>query len=135
MATKQIKSKKEKRPAKKTVSIKRQEHKFDATDIALGRLASQIAALLIGKNRVDYLMHQDMGDKVFVENVKGIKLTGNKLNTKVYQHHTGYPGQIRTKTMKELYENNPSKLLRDCVWNMLPKNKLRKERIKRLVIK
>lgn len=117
-----------------TQTVKRDTYKVDATDQALGRLASDIAQHLIGKHKVEFQSHLDVGDIVEVENVAKIKMTGNKFTKKEYHHHTGYPGGIKTKTMEEIYNQNPAKLLEMAVSRMLPKNKHRTERLKRLKI-
>lgn len=116
-------------------SITRKIHTFDATDQSLGRLASRIALVLIGKNKPSYVPHIDVGDIVVVKNIKKIKITGQKLKQKLYYHHSGYPGGLKTKKLDEVFEKNPSEVLCRAVYNMLPKNKLRKQRFKRLRFK
>ncbi|OGY46469.1 MAG: 50S ribosomal protein L13 [Candidatus Buchananbacteria bacterium RIFCSPHIGHO2_01_FULL_44_11] len=125
---------KTKKISKKPV-INRQHHKIDATNLAVGRLATQVASLLRGKTRPDFLPHVDMGDNVLVENIKNLKFTGRKLGQKVYYHHTSYPGGLKTQKLNELFAKNPAEVLKKAVWNMLPKNKLRDKMIKRLTIK
>ncbi len=115
--------------------IERKIHQIDATDRAPGRLASEIAILLQGKNKPSYVAHVDMGDQVVVTNVANMKITGKKLDQKEYKRHTGYPGGIKTTPLKKLMVDDPSEVLRRAVKRMLPDNKLRKERMKRLVIK
>ena len=115
--------------------IERKIHKIDAEGKAVGRLASEIATLLIGKHRVDYVPHHDMGDFVEVSNAKAVNITGKKLEQKFYYSHSGFPGGLKTTQMKTLFGKNPSEVLRKSVSRMLPKNKLRNERMKRLVIK
>lgn len=112
----------------------RQTHKIDAKDKVAGRLASEIAVLLQGKNKVDYQSHVDGGDIVEVTNVKDMKFTGKKLETKKYYRHTGYPGGIRTKNLKDMMAEEPQEVLKRMVYEMLPKNKLRPNMIKRLKI-
>ncbi|MFA5318221.1 MAG: 50S ribosomal protein L13 [Patescibacteria group bacterium] len=115
--------------------ITRQLHKIDATERAIGRMATEIANILRGKNKPEYQPNIDLGDAVEVKNIKQAKFTGNKLEQKEYKSYSGYPGGLKTKKMKELLEKNPAEILKKAVWNMLPKNKLRNEMIKRLVIK
>jgi len=115
--------------------ITRELHKIDATDKAIGRMATEIANFLRGKHKPEYQPNIDLGDTVQVENIKQAKFTGNKLEQKEYHSYSGYPGGLKTKKMKELLEKNPAEILKKAVWNMLPKNKLRSEMIKRLVIK
>lgn len=106
----------------------------DASDKVLGRLASDIAAKLIGKHRVEYTLNQNYGDKVVVTNAGKIAVTGNKLKNKKYIRHTGFPGGLRTRTLEEVMEKDPSEALRLAVRGMLPKNKLAKERMANLYI-
>ncbi len=114
--------------------MERELHKIDATDRIAGRLASEIAVLLQGKNKVNYQSNTDCGDLVEVTNVAKMKFSGKKLDTKVYYRHTGYPGGIRTTKLKDLMEKNPAEALRKTLYNMLPKNKLRAKMLKRLSI-
>ena len=114
------------------MDIKRKTHTIDATDQVLGRLATQIATLLIGKGKESYRPNDDNGDIVIVKNTKKMKITGKKLDQKLYYHHSGYPGGLKTKKMGDVFKNDPNQVLHKAVYNMLPKNKLRKPRIKRL---
>lgn len=114
--------------------MKRKTTKLDAKGQSMGRLASQIAMCLMGKNDPAYQPHIDGGDIVEVENASQMKFTGNKLDNKKYYHHTGYVGNLKTIKIKELFPEKADELLKKCVFNMLPKNKLRKEMIKRLKI-
>jgi len=116
-------------------TIKRTTHRIDATDQAPGRLASEIAFLLQGKNKPSFQPHVDMGDTVVVENVDKLKYTGKKLEQKVYYRHTNYPGGLKTTPLKKVAEENPAQVLEHAVKRMLPDNKLRKNRMKRLIIK
>ncbi|MCD4704747.1 50S ribosomal protein L13 [bacterium] len=115
--------------------MERETIKLDATDQSMGRLASKIAVCLMGKNNPSYQPHIDAGDIVEVENVSKMKFTGKKLQNKVYHHHTGYVGNLKSIKMSELFAKNPQGLLRKCVMGMLPKNRLRSLMIKRLKIK
>ena len=112
--------------------LKRENIKIDATDKVLGRLAAEIAVILKGKNKPGFLPHKDIGDSVTVSNVDKIKVTGRKIEQKKYHHHTGYLGGLKTKTLKTLIVENPAEVLKKAVFGMLPKNKLRAKRIKRL---
>lgn len=113
---------------------KRETQVIDATDQALGRLASRIATLLIGKHKPQYLRHLDQGDSVAVKNMKKIKVTGKKMQDKIYFRHSGYPGGLRRTKMVDIFKKDPAEILRRAVYNMLPKNKLRKGRMNRLKI-
>lgn len=123
---------------KSTISvykIERKTHRIDATDKVVGRLATQISNILRGKNKTSYTPHVDGGDFVVVENIKKIVLTGKKLEQKSYKHHTLYPGGLKEVFAGALMEKDPAKILENAVYYMLPKNKLRNEMFKRLMIK
>jgi large subunit ribosomal protein L13 len=115
--------------------MERETHKIDAKDKIGGRLASEIAVLLQGKHKVSYESHIDGGDFVEISNVKDMKFSGKKLDQKLYHRYTGYPSGIRTKQLKDMMVNDPSEVLHKMVYNMLPKNRLRANMIKRLIIK
>lgn len=113
---------------------KRETHTIDAKDKVLGRLATRIAVLLRGKQKADYLPRIDNGDFVIVKNAKEIRVTGKKLRNKIYYHHTGYLGGIRAVPLYRALENDYRKVIRDAVYGMLPKNRLRAKQIKRLKV-
>lgn len=96
----------------------------DATDEVLGRLASKIAKILRGKNKPSYTPHVDCGDNVIVINAEKVRLTGNKLNDKVYIRYSGYPGGQRSQTPTEILAKYPERLVEKAVKGMLPKNRL-----------
>lgn len=110
------------------------EYKLDAKNQILGRFASKIAVLLQGKDSAKYLPRLVGDVKVFVENASKIKVTGNKMAQKLYRHYTGYPGGLRTRTLRQVSEKNPKEVLQKAVWNMLPKNRLRSKRMRNLII-
>lgn len=114
--------------------ITRQTHTIDATGKVLGRLATQIARLLRGKHRPDFVPNKDLGDVVIVKNINKIKITGKKIAQKKYYHYSGYPGGLKEKPLKTLIKENPAEVLKKAVYGMLPKNKLRARQIKRLKI-
>jgi len=114
--------------------IKREWHLLDAKDKILGRLSTKIAHLLMGKHKVSFVPWEDRGDYVVVVNAEKVKVTGKKEKQKKYYHHTGYPGGLKEETLERLRERRPEEIIRRAVYNMLPKNKLRKQRIKRLKI-
>jgi len=97
---------------------------IDAENEVLGRLASEVAFILRGKNKTNFTPHVDTGDNVIVINAEKVKLTGKKLTDKEYVRHTGYPGGQRFATPKEVLAKNPSDVIRKAVSGMLPKNKL-----------
>lgn len=90
----------------------------------LGRLASEVAVLLRGKNKTEYTPFLDTGDFVIVINAAKVKVTGRKEDQKVYYHHSGYPGGLTTKTLRELRDKKPEEVIKKAVWGMIPKNKL-----------
>lgn len=118
----------------KKEEIKRDWYEYDASGQVLGRLATQIAEKLIGKHKVTYTPHNDGGDYVVIINAEKIEVTRNKVNNKIYYWHTGFPGGIKQRTFAEMIEKNPSKVLELAVKNMLPKNRLRDQRLARLKI-
>jgi large subunit ribosomal protein L13 len=112
----------------------REIHTIDAQDKAPGRLATEIAQLLIGKHKSSFTPHIDDGDHVQVINAGKMSLTGKKLDQKVYYHHTTFAKGLRTTKMSTLWKNDPGEVLRRAVSRMLPKNKHRNERMKRLQV-
>jgi large subunit ribosomal protein L13 len=115
-------------------NITRQWHFFDADEKILGRFASEVAQILLGKNKAEYTPGADMGDKVVITNAAKIAVTGKKLSDKVYFRHTGFPGGVKKETLEELLERNPEEALKRAIHGMLPKNKLRKQRMGNLYI-
>lgn len=118
----------------KAKEIKRAWHLLDAKDISLGRLASKAAFLLIGKHRRDYTSNLDLGDFVIVINAKKIKITGNKLAGKIYHRHTGYLGHLKNIKLQEKFEKDPKWIIKNAVSGMIPTNRLKSARLKRLKI-
>jgi len=114
--------------------MERKTHSIDATDKVLGRLASEIAILLQGKHKPNFYPHKDTGDFVVVKNIAQIKLTGKKIEQKKYFRHSGYPGGAKEIPLKKLLAQKPEEILKKAVFGMLPKNRLRKRRLKRLKI-
>lgn len=111
----------------KSEEIERNWRLVDADGKVLGRIATEIADILRGKNKPVFTPHLDTGDFVVVVNAEKIRLTGNKMTDKVYYHHTGFPGGIKGITAEKLLEKEPGKLISEAVKGMLPKNKLRKQ--------
>ena len=107
---------------------------IDAQGKVLGRVATQIANLLRGKQHPTFTPHQDTGDFVIVINVAGLRLTGNKLQTKLYRRHSGYPGGVRTRTAGRELQQRPDRVLRQAVEGMLPKNRLGRQLATKLKI-
>ena len=112
--------------------MNRQTHTIDATDKVLGRLASEIAILLRGKQKPDFVPYKNMGDIVVIKNIEKIKITGKKMEKKKYYRYSGYPGGLKEIPLKRLFKTKPEEVLKMAVFGMLPKNKLRSKQIKRL---
>jgi large subunit ribosomal protein L13 len=104
--------------------VQKEWYIVDATDQVLGRLASNIAIILRGKNKTNYTPHVDCGDNVIVINAEKIRLTGKKWTNKLYIRHTGYPSGQRFSTPSELLAKNPAKIIEKAIKGMLPKSKL-----------
>jgi len=107
---------------------------IDATDQVLGRIATKAATILTGKHRPRYAPFLLSGDHVIIVNANKIKMTGEKLDKKVYRWHTLYPGGLKEVAARKVFETKPERLIREAVLGMLPKNKLRKRMVKRLKI-
>lgn len=118
----------------KKETITRKWYVIDAQDKPLGRLASEIAEVLTGKNKVTYTPNVDCGDYVIVLNAKSVKLTGNKLETKNYYNHSQFSGGLRTRSAKTMIENYPVEMFERAVWGMLPKGRLGRQIYKKLFV-
>jgi large subunit ribosomal protein L13 len=114
--------------------ITREWYVVDAQGKTLGRLATQIADTLRGKRKPQFTPHIDTGDFVIVVNADKIHVTGNKLDQKKYYRHSGYPGGLRERTLREQLERRPTEVLRIAVKGMLPKNRLARQQITKLKI-
>ncbi|NLY78287.1 MAG: 50S ribosomal protein L13 [Tissierellia bacterium] len=114
--------------------IERKWYVIDAEGKVLGRLASEIAKILSGKNKPTYTPHVDTGDFVIVINADKIKLTGNKLDQKYHRYHTGYPGGLKSITYREMMAKRPERVVELAVKGMLPKNKLGRKMFKKLKV-
>lgn len=112
--------------------MKRQYHLFDAEGKVLGRLATEIAKTLSGRNKTDYVPNIDGGDFVIVINSDKVRVTGNKAEGKIYHHFSGYPGGISSISFKDLIKKDSRKVIKNAVFGMLPKNKLRDKMMLRL---
>ena len=124
---------------RQTTMIKKEEvnrkwYVIDAQDKPLGRLASEIAEVLTGKNKAIYTPNVDCGDYVIVLNAKAVKLTGNKLETKNYYNHSQFSGGLRTRSAKTMIENYPVEMFERAVWGMLPKGRLGRQIYKKLFV-
>ena len=116
----------------KKSEIERKWYIIDAADKPLGRVATEAAKLLRGKHKPTYTPHVDTGDHVIIINCKDVILTGNKLNQKIYRHHSGYIGGMKETTAKTMLEKNPEKALTLAIKGMLPHNSLGRQSLKKL---
>ena len=114
--------------------IERKWYVVDAADCTLGRLASEVAKILRGKNKPQFTPHIDTGDYVIIVNAEKIKVTGKKLDQKVYYHHSGYVGGMKETTLKEMLAKKPEKVLELAVKGMLPKGPLGRSMLKKLFV-
>jgi large subunit ribosomal protein L13 len=114
--------------------VTREWYLVDAEGKTLGRLATQIADTLRGKRKPQFTPHVDTGDFVVVVNAEKIQVTGNKLDQKRYYRHSGYPGGLRSRTLREQLERRPTEVLRVAVKGMLPKNRLARQQLTKLKI-
>ncbi len=117
-------------PSSKT--IEREWHLVDAEGQVLGRLATRIATMLMGKHKPGYTPFLDCGDHVVVVNAEKIVLTGNKMNDKIYYRHTGYPGGIKEARARRVMREHPTRILESAVRGMVPKTKLGRQMLTKL---
>lgn len=118
----------------KLSDIKREWHLIDVKDKILGRSATQIATLLMGKSKPDFVRNLDMGDYVVVLNAKNVKVTGKKESLKKYIRHSGYPGGLKSETLSDLRGRNPEEIIIHAVAGMIPQNRLKARMLKRLYV-
>ena len=118
----------------KPAEVVRKSYVVDASGKTLGRLAARVAILLRGKHKPTFTPNVDTGDHVVIINAEKIHLTGDKMKTKTYTHHTGYPGGLKTVTAEHLHEKHPTDLLTKAIKGMLPKNPLGKQMARKLKV-
>jgi len=118
----------------KAADIQRQWHVIDASDVVLGRLASQTARLLRGKHKPIFAPHVDTGDFVIIVNAAKVALSGNKLHDKMAYRHSGYPGGLRSMSYAELMDRSPERVVEKAVKGMLPKNALGRQMLRKLKV-
>ncbi|MHB8964246.1 MAG: 50S ribosomal protein L13 [Saccharofermentanales bacterium] len=118
----------------KPAEVVRKWYVVDATDKVLGRLASEVAAILRGKNKPEFSPYMDAGDFIIVINASKILLTGNKLDQKIYRYHTGYPGGLKETKYRDMVSKKPEKVIELAVKGMLPKNALGRAMYKKLFV-
>lgn len=116
----------------KTGQLNRQWYVIDAKDAVVGRLAAQIAPILMGKHRPTYTPHIDTGDFVIVTNIDKVTFTGNKWRQKFYSHYTGYPGGHREEAAWKLFQRHPERILEEAIRRMMPKSKLGRHMMSKL---
>jgi len=114
--------------------IKREKHVIDASGKILGRLATEVASILMGKNKSQFVPYLDTGDFVVVTNASKIKVTGKKAKDKVYTSHSGYPGGLRQENFAKVISKKPEYIIEHAVKGMLPHNRLGKQMIKKLKV-
>ena len=116
----------------KASDIKREWHVVDASDKVLGRLATQIAGLLMGKHKPMFCRNMDTGDYVVVINAEKVRVTGNKAQQKFYYSHSGYPGGFKSISLEKMMQTHPTRVIEHAVKGMLPNNRLRAQMMKKL---
>jgi large subunit ribosomal protein L13 len=121
-------------PSGKNLEAQRRWFLIDAEGKTLGRLATKAAMLLMGKNKPSYTPFLDVGDHVVIINAEKVVLTGNKLNSKLYRHHTGWPGGLKETSAAKLMQRFPERVLESAIRGMLPKNKLGRKMGKKLKV-
>jgi large subunit ribosomal protein L13 len=118
----------------KPADIEREWYVVDATDLTLGRLATQIASVLRGKHKPEYTPYEDVGDFVVVINAEKVQVTGRKLDQKIYYHHTGYPGGIKSISLRKQLQKHPERVIEHAVKGMLPRGPLGRRQFKKLKV-
>ena len=118
----------------KKETVERNWYVIDATDIVLGRLATKAASILRGKHKATYTPHIDCGDYIIITNASKVKLTGDKLNKKLYYNHSGYTGGLRTRTAKEMISKYPVEMVETAIKGMLPNGRLGRQMYKKLFV-
>jgi large subunit ribosomal protein L13 len=118
----------------KPADVERQWHVIDATDVVLGRLASQVATLLRGKHKPIYAPHLDTGDFVIIINADKVALSGKKLEQKKAYRHSGYPGGLRSRSFEEMLARRPEEIIRLAVKGMMPRNRLARKQLTKLKV-
>ncbi len=118
----------------KAKDVERQWHVVDASGKTLGRLASRIASLLIGKHKAQYVPYLDTGDYVIVLNASKVRVTGNKAKQKIYYRHSGYPGGLKAVTLEKMLSTHPTRVIEHAVKGMLPPTRLGRAMFKKLKV-
>lgn len=118
----------------KPAEVKRDWYVIDASELRLGRLATEVALRLRGKHKPEYTPHVDTGDYIIVVNAEKVQVTGNKMQNKMYHHHTGYIGNLKSISLEKLLDKAPERVIETAVKGMLPKNPLGRAMYKKLKV-
>jgi large subunit ribosomal protein L13 len=118
----------------KSETVRRDWFVVDATDKTLGRLATELARRLRGKHKPEYTPHVDTGDYIVVVNARNVRVTGRKLSDKMYHHHTGYIGNLKSANLEQMLEKSPEKVIELAVKGMLPRNPLGRKMLSKLKV-
>ena len=118
----------------KAADIERQWHLIDASDQVLGRLATRVAGLLMGKHKPTFSRHMDTGDFVVIINAAKVRVTGNKTKQKLYYRHSGYPGGLKSTSLEKMMQTDPTRVIEHAVKGMLPHNRLGAQMKKKLKV-
>ncbi len=118
----------------KASDVRRDWFVIDATDVVLGRLATEVASRLRGKHKAEYTPHVDTGDNIIIINADKIKVTGNKRDGKIYHRHSGFPGGLKSITLGKLQEKHPERIIELAIKGMLPKNPLGRAMYRKLKV-
>lgn len=114
--------------------VKREWFEIDADGVVLGRLATKVASVLRGKHKAEFTPHVDTGDYIVITNAEKVRVTGKKFDDKMYHHHTGFPGGIKSAPFKKVQEKKPEKIIELAVKGMLPKGPLGREMYRKLKV-
>ncbi len=118
----------------KASEVKRDWYVIDAADKVLGRLATEVARRLKGKHKAEYTPHVDTGDNIIVVNAEKVRVTGRKTSDKMYHHHTGYPGGLKSESFEKLQARKPEQIIELAIKGMLPKNPLGRQMFRKLKV-
>ncbi len=118
----------------KPAEVRRDWYVVDATGKTLGRLATEVARRLRGKHKPEYTPHVDTGDYLIVVNAEKVRVTGNKLKDKMYHHHTGYIGNLKSRSLEQMLDKAPERVIQSAVKGMLPKNRLGRQMLGKLKV-
>jgi large subunit ribosomal protein L13 len=118
----------------KPAEVRRDWYVVDATGKTLGRLATEVARRLRGKHKPEYTPHVDTGDYLIIVNAEKVRVTGNKLKDKMYHHHTGYIGNLKSRSLEQMLDKAPERVIQSAVKGMLPRNRLGRQMLGKLKV-